>query len=54
MRKSQLEEQNFFDNLQGLNFFYVHSAVEKNIGKIISIVKIDGIEKVKMTKLVQK
>ena len=35
----------FFDNNDGLNFFYVHSAIEKNIGKIISVVKIDGIEK---------
>ena len=35
----------FFDNLKGMNFFYVHSAVEKNIGKIISIVKLDGLSK---------
>tara|TARA_B100000579_G_scaffold432445_1_gene449285 strand:+ start:3143 stop:4009 length:867 start_codon:yes stop_codon:yes gene_type:complete len=33
----------FFDNQAGLNFYYVHSAVEKNIGKIISIVKLDGV-----------
>ena len=33
----------FFDNQGGLNFYYVHSAVEKNIGKIISIVKLDGV-----------
>ena len=33
----------FFDNQRGLNFYYVHSAVEKNIGKIISIVKLDGV-----------
>ena len=25
--------------------FYVHSAIEKNIGKIISLVKLDGITK---------
>ena len=25
-------------------FFYVHSAIEKNIGKIISLVKLDGVE----------
>ena len=31
----------------GSNFFYVHSAIEKNIGKIISIVKVDGISKEK-------
>ena len=35
----------FFDNKEGENFFYVHSSVEKNIGKIISIVKLDGIKK---------
>ena len=35
----------FFDNSNGKNFFYVHSAIEKGIGKIISIVKIDGILK---------
>ena len=29
----------------GTNFFYVHSAIEKGIGKIISIVKLDGISK---------
>ena len=35
----------FFDKKNGLNFFYVHSAVEKNIGKIISLVKLDGLTK---------
>ncbi len=38
-----IRRSNFFDNKNGSNFFYVHSAVEKNIGKIVSIVKIDGI-----------
>tara|TARA_B100001248_G_C27326478_1_gene429277 strand:+ start:243 stop:1109 length:867 start_codon:yes stop_codon:yes gene_type:complete len=33
----------FFDNLNGVNFSYVHSAIEKGIGKIISIVKLEGI-----------
>ena len=33
----------FFNNTKGMNFYYVHSAIEKNIGKIISIVKLDGI-----------
>ena len=41
--KISIRRANFFDNKKGSNFFYVHSAVEKNIGKIISIVKIDGI-----------
>jgi len=35
----------FFDNTVGSNFFYVHSALDKNIGKIISIVKLEGIKK---------
>ena len=35
----------FFDNKKGDNFYYVHSATEKNIGKIISIVTLDGIIK---------
>ncbi len=38
-----IRRSKFFDNKNGLNFFYVHSATEKNIGKIVSIVKIDGI-----------
>jgi len=40
-----IRRANFFDNSKGLNFHYVHSALEKNIGRIISIVKIDGIIK---------
>ncbi len=35
----------FFDDTKGVNFSYVHSAIENGIGKIISIVKIDGISK---------
>jgi elongation factor Ts len=35
----------FFDNISGINFSYVHSGVEKGIGKIIAIVKIDGLTK---------
>ena len=41
--KITIRRAKFFDNSVGLNFYYVHSAVEKNIGKIISIVKIDGL-----------
>tara|TARA_Y200000002_G_scaffold381226_1_gene394671 strand:+ start:725 stop:1591 length:867 start_codon:yes stop_codon:yes gene_type:complete len=43
--KITIRRANFFDNTNGLNFFYVHSAIEKNIGKIISLVKLDGIVK---------
>ena len=31
----------FFNKDNGWNYFYVHSAIEKNIGKIISVVKIN-------------
>ena len=37
----------FFDKQQGENFYYVHSSLEKNIGKIISIVKLTGLVKEK-------
>ena len=43
--KITIRRTNFFDNTKGSNFSYVHSAIEKGIGKIISIVKIDGITK---------
>ena len=41
--KITIRRANFFDNSKGKNFAYVHSAVEKGIGKIISVVKLDGI-----------
>ena len=41
--KITIRRANFFDNSNGKNFAYVHSAVEKGIGKIISVVKLDGI-----------
>ena len=41
--KITIRRTNFFDNKKGLNFYYVHAALEKNIGKIISVVKIDGL-----------
>ena len=43
--KITIRRTNYFDNNSGFNYFYVHSAIEKNIGKIISIVKLDGIIK---------
>ena len=39
-----IRRANFFDNTNGVNFSYVHSAIEKGIGKIISIVKLNGID----------
>ena len=41
--KITIRRANFFDNINGVNFSYVHSASEKGVGKIISVVKIDGI-----------
>ena len=41
--KITIRRANFFDNSKGSNFSYVHSASEKGVGKIISVVKIDGI-----------
>tara|TARA_B100000963_G_scaffold348283_1_gene355609 strand:- start:990 stop:1856 length:867 start_codon:yes stop_codon:yes gene_type:complete len=43
--KITIRRTNFFDNTNGTNFYYVHSAIEKGIGKIISIVKLAGSEK---------
>ena len=42
--KITIRRTKFFDNAKGKNFFYVHSSIEKYIGKIISIVKIDGLD----------
>ena len=43
--KITIRRSNFFDSKKGLNFFYVHSAIEKNIGKIVSVVKLEGLIK---------
>ena len=43
--KITIRRANFFDNSKGVNFYYIHSAVEKGIGKIISVVKLDGLLK---------
>ena len=40
-----IRRANFFDNSNGTNFSYVHSAIEKGLGKIISVVKVQGISK---------
>ena len=34
----------FFDNSSGKNYHYVHSAIDNNIGKIISVVKLEGVD----------
>ena len=45
--KITIRRANFFNNTNGTNFYYVHSAIEKGIGKIISVIKLDGISKEK-------
>ena len=40
-----IRRADYFDNFDGKNFSYVHSAIENGIGKIISIVKLDGVSK---------
>ena len=38
--KITIRRSKFFDNKSGKNYYYIHSATEKNIGKIVSVVKI--------------
>ena len=52
--KITIRRTNFFDNKGGLNFYYVHSALEKNIGQIVSVVKIDGLTEKKNNDIGQK
>ena len=40
-----IRRADFFDDSNGTNFSYVHSAIEKGLGKIISVAKIQGISK---------
>ena len=40
--KLTIKRAYYFDNKKGKNYFYTHSAIDKNLGKIISIVKIDN------------
>ena len=42
--KITIRRSNFFNIDNGENFYYVHSSLEKNIGKIIAIVNIEGID----------
>ena len=41
--KITIRRTNFLDDKNGKNYFYVHSAIANNIGKIISIIKLAGI-----------
>ena len=42
--KITLRRAKFYEKKEGKNFFYVHNSIEKNIGKIISVVKVDNIK----------
>ena len=42
--KITLRRASFFAKKEGINFSYVHSSIEKNIGKIIAIVKLSDTE----------
>ena len=52
--KITIRRATFYDNKKGKNFYYVHSALEKNIGKIVSVVRLEGIVEGKMMELDQK
>ena len=40
-----IRRASFFDTNKGFNFYYVHGAIEKNIGKIVSVVKLTNMDK---------
>ena len=40
-----IRRADFLNNINGTNFSYVHSAIEQGLGKIISLVKMQGISK---------
>ncbi len=49
--KITIRRTDFLDDKNGKNYFYVHSAIEKNIGKIISVVKLNSENKDLGTKI---
>ena len=42
--KITLRRARFFNKSNGKNYYYVHGSIEKNIGKIISVVKLQNIK----------
>tara|TARA_B100001057_G_scaffold162434_1_gene163092 strand:- start:1127 stop:1984 length:858 start_codon:yes stop_codon:yes gene_type:complete len=42
--KITIRRSKFFNNKNGKNYFYIHSPIEKNVGKIVSMVKISNNE----------
>jgi elongation factor Ts len=51
--KITLRRSKFFDN-KGINFSYVHNALEKNIGKVISVVKLEKNKKINLKEIGRK
>jgi len=48
--KITLRRSKFFDN-KGTNFSYVHNSLEKNIGKVVSMVKLKKNEKINLKEI---
>ena len=48
--KITLRRSKFFDN-KGTNFSYVHNSLDKNIGKIVSVVKLEKNEKIDLKEI---
>ena len=48
--KITLRRSKFFDN-KGINFSYVHNSLEKNIGKVVSVVKLEKNEKINLKEI---
>ena len=48
--KITLRRSKFFDN-KGTNFSYVHNSLEKNIGKVVSVVKLEKNEKINLKEI---
>jgi elongation factor Ts len=42
--KITIRRASFFNKEKGSNYFYVHGAIEKNIGKIVSLVKLSDLK----------
>ena len=49
--KITLRRSKFFDNNKGINFSYVHNSLEKNIGKVVSVVKLEKNEKIDLKEI---
>ena len=49
--KITIRRSKFFDNNKGINFSYVHNSLEKNIGKVVSVVKLEKNEKINLKEI---